>query len=174
MGSMRLKHRLRRWLFLRLHTFSTFLSCVFEERPFPNHALLVPEMNTPVLLHDCNWAFLPPTPQTIPGTSDAAYCIIMDKDEHTQLFNRATPSSEAHDLSTTRLRALQRCDVGLACLAIERSNGIITIPGDLLATHLPYFICLMPVEVRTPTVPSSHMVGFVRACSSCRSNRSYS
>jgi len=26
----------------------------------------------------------------------------------------------------------------------------------------------LPVEVRTPTVPSSHMVGFVRACSSCQ------
>jgi hypothetical protein len=50
-----------------------------------------------------------------------------------------------------------RCAVGLACVAIQRSDGV-TISGDLLATHLPSFMCLMPIAVRTPTVPSSHMV----------------
>ena len=46
----------------------------------------------------------------------------MDKDEHTQLYNKATPSSEVHD-------------VGLACLAIERLDGI-TISGDQLAEEV--------------------------------------
>jgi hypothetical protein len=37
-----------------------------------------------------------------------------------------------------------RCAAGLVCLATGRSDGI-TILGDLLATYLPYFMCLMPM-----------------------------
>jgi hypothetical protein len=48
------------------------------------------------------------------------------------LFNRTTRSSETHDLSIIRLRALQRCDVSLTYLTIERLDSI-TISGDLLA-----------------------------------------
>jgi hypothetical protein len=48
------------------------------------------------------------------------------------------------------------CAIGLAYLMIGRSDGI-TISGDLLANHLPYFMCSMPVAVRTPTVLSSYM-----------------
>jgi hypothetical protein len=49
-----------------------------------------------------------------------------------------------------------RCTVGLVCPVIERSDGI-TISGDLLASHLPYFMRSMPIAVRTSTVPLSHM-----------------
>jgi hypothetical protein len=43
-----------------------------------------------------------------------------------------------------------RCAGGLVCLAIGRSDGI-TILGDLLATYLPYFMCSMPIAVKTLT-----------------------
>jgi hypothetical protein len=43
-----------------------------------------------------------------------------------------------------------RCAAGLVCLATGRSDSI-TILGDLLATYLPYFMCSMPIGVKTPT-----------------------
>ena len=64
-----------------------------------------------------------------------------------------------------------RCAAGLVCLAIGRSDGI-TILGDLLATYLPYFMCSMPIAVKTPT--GSHRrtcLLLARGCASWYRNR---
>jgi hypothetical protein len=64
-----------------------------------------------------------------------------------------------------------RCAVGLVCLAIGRPDGI-TILGDLLATYLPYFMCSMPIAVKTPTGPIIvHVLLLARGCASWHRNR---
>jgi hypothetical protein len=64
-----------------------------------------------------------------------------------------------------------RCAVSLVCLTMGRSDGI-TILGDLLATYLPYFMCSMPIAVKTPTGPIvAHVLLLARGCASWHRNR---
>jgi hypothetical protein len=64
-----------------------------------------------------------------------------------------------------------RCAAGLVCLAIGRSDSI-TILGDLFATYLTYFMCLMPIAVKTPTGPIvAHGLLLARGCASWHKNR---
>jgi hypothetical protein len=64
-----------------------------------------------------------------------------------------------------------RCTADLVCLAIGRSDGI-TILGDLLATCLPYFMCSMPIAVKTPTGSIvAHVLLLVRGCAPWHRNR---